>query len=107
MLYDEIIPNCSYLIYFKGMPERISRKDDEGVYQPRIHSQRIRDLYDIKAETGLPLTVLLDLAIREFTARYATERAKAEYMWRSEAEATGTWEAPGIDNEDLGYYTDL
>ena len=73
------------------MAERIYRKDDEGVYQPRIHSRRIRELYDIKAETGLPLTVLLDLAIREFTARYATERAKAEYEWRSEAEATGTW----------------
>jgi hypothetical protein len=73
------------------MAERISRKDDEGVYQPRIHARRIRELYDIKSETGLPLTVLLDLAIREFTARYATERAKAEYEWRSEAEATGTW----------------
>ena len=61
MLYDEIIHNCSYLNYSASMAERISRKDDEGVYQPRIHSRRIRELYDVKVETGLPLTVLLDL----------------------------------------------
>ena len=83
------------------MAERICRKDDEGFYQPRIHSRRIRELYDIKAETGLPLTVLLDMAIREFTARYATERARAEYEWRSEAEATGTWHPP---DEQIDYF---
>ena len=46
--------------------ERINRSDDEELYQPKIHSERIRALYHLKEITGLPLTVLLDLAIGEF-----------------------------------------
>ena len=45
------------------MTERISRKDDERVYQPKIHKDRIRALYMIKEATGIPMTVLLDKAI--------------------------------------------
>lgn len=48
------------------MPERITRQDDENLYQPKIHSQRIRELYVLKQATGLPMTVLVDLAIRAF-----------------------------------------
>ena len=45
---------------------KISRKEDEHCYQPRIRSERIRQLYVIKEETGIPMTVLLDMAIEVF-----------------------------------------
>jgi hypothetical protein len=48
---------------------------DERLYQPHIHSQHIRQLYRISppsdgAETGQPMTVLLDQALVEFAERY-------------------------------------
>jgi hypothetical protein len=55
------------------MESRIDRKDDESLYQPKIHSERIRALYQIKQATGKPMTVLLDQAIREFAASYGTQ----------------------------------
>ena len=48
------------------MKDRIDRRLDENLYQPKIHSERIRSLYHIKVITGLPLTVLLDMAIVMF-----------------------------------------
>ena len=48
------------------MNERINRKNDENLYQPKIHSKRIRELYTLKEATGIPMTVLVDLAIQEF-----------------------------------------
>ena len=55
------------------MENRIGRKDDEGLYQPKIHSERIRTLYQLKQATGKPMTVLLDQAIRDFAASYGVE----------------------------------
>src|SRR5215211_1018982 len=55
------------------MENRIDRKGDESLYQPKIHSERIRSLYRLKQETGKPMTVLLDQAIREFAASYGTQ----------------------------------
>ena len=54
------------------MENRIDRKGDESLYQPKIHSERIRALYQLKQETGKPMTVLLDQAIRDFAASYGT-----------------------------------
>ena len=48
------------------MKERIDRQTDENLYQPKIHSQRIRELHALKVITGLPMTVLVDQAIRDF-----------------------------------------
>ena len=48
------------------LTERIDRQADEKLYQPKIHSQRIRELYILKVVTGLPMTVLVDQAIRDF-----------------------------------------
>jgi hypothetical protein len=59
----EDIPN-------NDMENRIDRKDDESLYQPKIHSERIRELYRLKEATGAPMTVLLDFAIQEFIASY-------------------------------------
>ena len=55
------------------MEKKIDRKKDESLYQPKIHSERIRSLYRIKEATGNPMTVLLDEAIREFAASYGTQ----------------------------------
>lgn len=50
-------------------PERVQRRDDEGLYQLRIHSRWIHDLYRIKLETGEPITVLVERALAEFMER--------------------------------------
>ena len=52
------------------MENRIDRKNDEALYQPKVHSDRIRELYNLKQVTGLPMTVLLDQAIRDLAASY-------------------------------------
>jgi hypothetical protein len=52
------------------MERKLDRRNDECLYQPKIHSDRIKALYLLKRVTGKPMTVLLDLAIREFTERY-------------------------------------
>src|SRR4030095_9684474 len=54
------------------MENQIDRKDDERLYQPPIHSDRIRTLYKLKQETGKPMTVLLDQAISELAERHGT-----------------------------------
>ena len=58
-------------------PERIERRDDERLYQPRIHSRRIRDLYRIGQETGQPMTVLVDQAIAEFVDAHQSDEEAA------------------------------
>lgn len=52
------------------MVERISRQDDERIYQPKIHSSLIHQIYKIKEATGLPMTVIVDLAIREYLGKF-------------------------------------
>jgi hypothetical protein len=52
------------------MENRIGRKDDESLYQPKIHSERIKTLFGLKQATGKPMTVLLDQAIRDLAANY-------------------------------------
>jgi hypothetical protein len=55
------------------MHERVDRSNDENLYQPKIHSERIRGLYQLKKLTGLPMTVLVDMAISEFLESYGIE----------------------------------
>jgi len=43
--------------------ERIDRSKDKRVYQPRIHADLIHELYLLKLQTGLPMTVLVETAI--------------------------------------------
>ena len=56
------------------MKEYICRKNDERIYQPKIHKDRIRELYLISQEIKLPMTVILDRIIREAIAEYETEK---------------------------------
>jgi hypothetical protein len=60
------------------MENKIDRKQDESLYQPKIHSERIRALYQLKQVTGKPMTVLVDQAIQEFAASYNTEYREEE-----------------------------
>ena len=55
------------------MVERINRQGDERVYQPKIHSKLIREIYLMGERTGLPMTVIVDQAIREFLEKYETK----------------------------------
>lgn len=52
------------------MTERINRQGDERLYQPRIHSSLIRAIYIVREATGLPMTVIVDQAIREYLGKY-------------------------------------
>lgn len=59
------------------MVERINRQSDEKIYQPKIHSNLIHEIYKIKEITGLPMTVIVDLAIRDYLEKYETEHDQA------------------------------
>jgi hypothetical protein len=50
--------------------QRMSWQDhEEGIYQPRIHSARIRELHQLAVLSGEPMTTLVDMAIREFVQK--------------------------------------
>ncbi len=59
--------------------ERIDRKNDEHLYQPAIHSERIRALYQIKLITGLPLTVIVDIALKDFISEFQVSDQQPKY----------------------------
>jgi hypothetical protein len=67
------------------MKERVCRDGDEKIYQPKIHSENIRELFRIGRETGLPITVLVDYAIRRYIANYEETKQKNELL-RDEVE---------------------
>ena len=73
------------------MENRIDRKGDESLYQPKIHSERIRALYNLKQATGKPMTVLLDQAIRDLSANYGFEYQPEDEPIMEEVEPE-TWE---------------
>jgi hypothetical protein len=73
------------------MENRIDRKDDERLYQPKIHSEKIRELYRLKEATGAPMTVLLDFAIQEFVASYGTPAPLSEDPFLQKVDQE-TWE---------------
>lgn len=72
------------------MENRIDRKNDESLYQPKIHSERVRVLYNIKQITGKPMTVLLDQAIRDLAESYNIEYREDEPV--EEVAEMETWE---------------
>lgn len=59
------------------MGERINRGDDENLYQPKIHNKRIRSLYQISEDKNLPMTILVDLAIKEYLENYEVQDREA------------------------------
>jgi hypothetical protein len=73
------------------MENWIDRKNDENLYQPKIHSERIRTLHQLKEVTGKPMTLLLDQAIRELSESYGIiYQAEEEPVLRQVDEET--WE---------------
>src|SRR5688500_14916163 len=73
------------------MENRIDRKSDESLYQPKIHSERVKELYRIKEATGAPMTVLLDFAIREFVENYGAPGPLAQEPFLQKVDLE-TWE---------------
>lgn len=68
--------------------ERIERRNDENLYQPKIHADKIRGLYRIGQETGLPMTVVLDRAIEEFIERYEVQKSENSLDWQDDGLST-------------------
>ena len=73
------------------MENRIDRKNDESLYQPKIHSERIRVLYRLKQETGKPMTVLLDQAIQDYAASLGDRSPMSEESFLRNVDQE-TWE---------------
>ena len=85
------------------MVERITREGDWNVYQPKIHAERISELYKVKLITGLPMTVLVDEAIKQYVARFKEtenweklielqeEALEREFEYRREMEEEERW----------------
>jgi len=73
------------------MENRINRRGDASLYQPKIHSERVRTLYALKQETGKPMTVLLDQAIHDLAEKYRVEREFTKLPALETVEAE-TWE---------------
>jgi hypothetical protein len=51
------------------MGERINRQADVRIYQPKIHSYLIHEIHKISEKNGLPMTVIVDQAIREYLGK--------------------------------------
>ena len=73
------------------MENRIDRKNDENLYQPKIHSERIRTLYRLKEASGAPMTVLLDQAIQDFSKSFGDQSPYSEESFLRNADQE-TWE---------------
>jgi hypothetical protein len=71
------------------MENRIDRKDDEWLYQPKIQSKSIRTLFSLREETGKPMTVLVDEAMRELAESYRTDNPEESAI---QAEREIAWE---------------
>jgi len=85
------------------MVERIAREGDRNIYQPKIHAERISELYKVKLITGLPMTVLVDEAIRQYVEKFRgtdewekltemrEEAFNREFEYRREMEEEDKW----------------
>jgi len=85
------------------MVERITREGDRNIYQPKIHAERISELYKVKLITGLPMTVLVDEAIRQYVEKFKgtdewekltelqDEALDKEFEYRREMEEEDRW----------------
>lgn len=88
--------------------ERLSRKDDKAVYQPKIRAARIHDLHLMREFTHKPMTVLVDEALAVFLANFMTS---PEYTAWCESIEQGieerlTSEPNTDDYDDLSNYID-
>lgn len=63
--------------------EKIKRDNDENLYQPKIHSDRIKELYIIKQQTRLPMTVIVDLALRSYFQGYIAGKQMIRVIYKN------------------------
>jgi hypothetical protein len=78
------------------MSERINRKDDRRVYQPKIHVKRIHQLHELSVVTGKPQTVLVEEALAQYLAQLpeAREEIQPDYNPWDDAEDLTTYLEP-------------
>ena len=92
------------------MKERIDRKSDKRVYQPRIRSALVKDLHEMKEFTKRPMTVLLDEALGFYLLSFFSSpdyQAYQEALWKKEEEIDENLDEPNNDDyEDLSTYLD-
>lgn len=79
------------------MKERISRQDDENFYQPKIHSDRIKELYVLSQETHLPMTVIVDYALRSYYQAFQKEKEE-----REQGAQNAEWKMENEGDENYG-----
>jgi alpha-acetolactate decarboxylase len=79
------------------MKERIDRQDDENFYQPKIHSDRIKELYKLSQETHLPMTVIVDYALRSYFQAFQKEKEE-----REQATLNAEWKMENGFDENIG-----
>ena len=65
------------MLIYPYMAERINRQADVRIYQPKIHSSLIHEIYKVRKITGLPMTVIVDQAIREYLGKYVADISSA------------------------------
>lgn len=73
--------------------ERITRQGDKNVYQPKLHSDLVHELHELKEETCIPMTVHADRAVREYVKNYKTGQVE----WIEDE----TWEEHEAEIESL------
>jgi hypothetical protein len=87
------------------MKERIDRKGDKRVYQPRIRLALVKDLYEMKEFTKRPMTVLLDEALGLYLLSFFSSPdylAYQEALLKKEEEMDENFNEPNNDDyEDL------
>ena len=83
------------------MRERILRDKDERCYQPRIHTERIKALYQIGIETGLPMTVLVDYSIGKFIQAYEKKKRGREALQDELAWHLKEQQGPKFEDEEF------
>lgn len=60
--------------------ERLKRKGDEKLYQPKILSEKIRELHRISEEVHKPMTVVLDVFLTKCIEAYVKQKAEKEAL---------------------------
>jgi hypothetical protein len=79
-------------VFVNAMKEKINRQHDKRVYQPKLHVTRVHDLHELKEQTGTPMTVHLDRAVREYVENYETGQVEwiEDQTWEEHAEEIQT-----------------
>lgn len=90
-----------------SLVERISwAGDNQKKYQPRIKSDKIKDLYRVKEFTNKPMTILVDEALSLYLATFFSSPQYLDFLDQIDRELEFQ-DAALDDPPDFGDYEDL